>query len=101
MSNPELSDSFYSPGWRFYGHKLSRQVMAGMVRHYGFIECGEVYTFLDNVCGIYPDRCALIWLSEKIGECLANHDNGSEYFHELRTLKSELEYAISIGSRPV
>lgn len=101
MNEPESSDFFLAPGYRFYGRKLSRQVIAGMVRRYGFIECGEIYSFLDKVCGIYPDRCALIWLSEKTGECLKNHDNGSEYFRELRILKNELEYAISIRSRPV
>lgn len=101
MNEPESSDFCCAPGYRFYGRKLSRQVIAGMVRRYGFIECGEIYSFLDKVCGIYPDRCALIWLSEKTGECLKNHDNGSEYFRELRILKNELEYAISIRSRPV
>jgi hypothetical protein len=64
------------------------------------LSAGKYTLILDKVCGIYPDLCALIWLNEKTGECLKNHDNGSEYFRELRVLKNELEYAISIRSRP-
>lgn len=101
MSKPELSNSLYVPGYRFYGYKLSRKVIASMVQRYGFIECGEIHAFLDKVCTVYPDQCALIWLSEKTAECLKNHDNGSEYFRELRMLKNELEYAISIRNQPV
>lgn len=98
-----MKDEYYLPGsgYRFYGCKLSRRLLIDAIRHYGFTECGEMLSFLENVCDVYPDRCALIWLREKTGECLNAHDNGSSYFTGLRMMKGELEYALRIrkGSR--
>ncbi|WP_052130820.1 hypothetical protein [Erwinia typographi] len=82
--------------YRFYGGSLSREILRESVRHYGFTECGEMLCFLDCLCDVYPDRSALLWLREKTGECLRNHDNGTDYFRDLRTLESELEYALSV-----
>jgi hypothetical protein len=101
MKAEKNSGCFYETEFRFYGRKLNQQVVVAMIQRYFFIECGEMRAFLDNVCGIYPDRCALIWLSEKADECLKNYDNGNEYFRELRILKNELEYALSIEGQPV
>ncbi len=83
-------------GYRFNGCKLNKKSLTAAIRHYGFIECQDILSFLNYVCGIYPDRCSLIWLKEKTSECLDKHDDGSEYFTMLRTLVNEFEYALSI-----
>lgn len=81
---------------RDYQYPLTRTVLIERIKQYGFIECGEMLSFLECVCGTYPDRCALIWLRDKLAQCLGQYDNRSDYFSALRTLGNELDYAIFV-----
>jgi hypothetical protein len=67
---------------------ISSQALMDIVRHYGFIECGQLLTFLGSVCGTLPDISELLYIRDKLRECLNNHDNHSVYFCELRELCS-------------
>lgn len=90
------NDKYIPADCRNYQCPLTRTVLIERIKQYGFIECGEMLSFLECVCGTYPDRCALIWLRDKLAQCLGQHDNGSDYFSALRTLGNELDYAIFV-----
>lgn len=88
-------------------HKFSRSSMLNRLKMYGFIECGNIITFLNYVC---DDEMlgvpALRYIYSKITECLKNHATdvrrfGSAdsmcYFQDLRALKEELEFVISLS----
>lgn len=58
---------------------------------YGFIECADILLFLEICCTTYPDRIAYTYIENKLLQCLKNHDNGSDYFFELKTLADNLK----------
>lgn len=101
MSPPKLKaiDSFY-----LLKQKLSRSNILSLLQHYGFVECGNVMSFLEYVCDTEVlDRSAYSYIYAKISECLLNHDTGdycdcedSYYFENLKALKNELEFILAI-----
>lgn len=71
-------------------HRLSRHSLENRLGRYGFTECGVLLIFLRWVCDDTPGMTELIYIKEKISECLRNHDNHSDYFADLRTLRREI-----------
>lgn len=67
-----------------YAHSLTPEAMQHKFRQYGFEECSTLLAFIDLFCVPYPDRSALVYILSKTNECLRNHDNGSDYFIDLR-----------------
>jgi len=84
--------------------KLSRSNILSLLQHYGFVECGNVMSFLEYVCDTETlDRSAHSYIYAKICECLLNHDAGNYddcddfyYFEKLKILRDELEFILSI-----
>ena len=70
-----------------FSAEISCDELSTKLNHYGFIECHEMINFLEFVCDKKPDRLALNWLKGKVTQCLEIHDNGSDYFDELRVIK--------------
>lgn len=70
---------------------FSRQRIGEKVRDYGFIEIAEISKFLKLMCGDELDAVDLSYVRGKLGACLRHHDNGSDYFMQLRELASELD----------
>lgn len=91
---------------KFIG-KLSRSNIASRLKVYGFIECGKIINFLNHVCeDELLDMASFRFIHSKISDCLSNHDIGSErynsvdtvcYFQDLKVLKDELEFVISLS----
>ncbi|MBD8109432.1 hypothetical protein [Erwinia persicina] len=78
---------------RFSGG-LSRKELTERLGHYGFTECATLLIFLDYVCEAIPERCELTYIRDKAEACLNNHDNGSRYFRDLRTLVREIDFSL-------
>lgn len=82
--------------------KITREEVMKRVGRYGFIECGEILTFLSYACSSeILDIHALRYVYGKTAECLANHpasdiDNQECYFQDLFVLKGEIEFIISL-----
>jgi len=77
---------------------LSREYLIKIVQFYGFIECGQILSFLTHVCVDHPDYADLSWIYRKINQCLRNHNNGSDYFHALEKLQQIIE--LDVLERP-
>lgn len=102
MSTSKLkaTDSLY-----LLKQKLSRSNLLTLLQHYGFIECGNVMSFLEYVCDTENlDRSAYNYIYAKICECLQNHNAGDYsgcddflYFDNLKLLRDELEFILSIN----
>lgn len=54
--------------------------------HYGFIEISDIVYFLTLYCQNTVNNYDLKLIRCYLGLCLDNHDNGSAYFQDLRTL---------------
>ncbi|SSH79779.1 Uncharacterised protein [Klebsiella pneumoniae] len=101
MSPPELkaTDSLY-----LLKQRLSRSNILSLLQHYGFLECGNVISFLEYVCDAEMlDRSAYSYIYAKMCECLLHHDTGDYgdcddfyYFETLRRLRGELEFILSV-----
>lgn len=74
---------------------LSRSVLKERIQIYGFIECGQIFSFLEYVCDACPGESDLRYIQSKLVECLVTHDDGSVYFSGLKTLLREVSYALS------
>ena len=72
---------------------LTRSVLKDRIKIYGFIQCGQIYSFLDYVCDTCPGEAELKYVQGKLVECLVEHD-GSVYFSGLKTLLQEVNYAL-------
>lgn len=91
---------------KFIG-KLSRSNIAIRLKIYGFIECGNIINFLNYVC---EDECldmaSFRFIHSRVSDCLNKHDTCAErynnvdavyYFQDLKVLKDELEFVISLN----
>ncbi len=76
-----------------------RNALLSELTRYGFTEVGDVVMFLRLICPTVPDDAAILYMHEKLAECLKNHDNGSDYFDALRNVTARLgnEVNISLG----
>lgn len=70
---------------------ISRKALLRELMKYGFVEVSDVIAFLEVICPTVPDDAAVLYMKEKLSDCLKNNDNGSEYFDELRTVVKKLE----------
>lgn len=75
---------------------LSKKQLKERVSLYGFVEIADVLRFIDFICSSPPDRSDYVFIRSKIDLCLRRHDNGSNYFIELREFASELDAMISM-----
>ncbi|ELJ7526537.1 TPA: hypothetical protein O7X93_003913 [Salmonella enterica] len=75
----------HSPGL-LRPHLLAPEVLQQKFREYGFVECSTLIAFIDLFYIPYPDHSGLHYILCKTEECLRNHDNGSDYFSELRCI---------------
>jgi len=72
---------------------LSREYLIKIIQFYGFIECGQILSFLTHVCVEHPDDADLSWIYRKINQCLRINNNGSDYFHALEKVQKIIESA--------
>lgn len=73
---------------------LSRRELTERLGQYGFTECATLLIFLDYVCDPMPEGCELTYIRDKAEACLNNHDNGSRYFRDLRSLVREIDFSL-------
>jgi len=71
--------------------KLSQEYLINIIQFYGFIECGQILSFLNHVCVEHLDDADLSWIYRKINQCLRNHSNGSDYFSDLEKVRKVIE----------
>lgn len=69
-----------------FPHSLTSEVLQQKLRQYGFEECSTLLAFIELFCIPYPDRSGWLYILAKMEECLRNHDNGSDYFIDLRCI---------------
>lgn len=74
---------------------LTRSVLKDRINIYGFIECGQIHSFLDYVCDTCLGEAELKYVEGKLVECLVEHDDGSIYFSGLKALLQEVNNALS------
>lgn len=98
MSTSKLkaTDSLY-----LLKQKLSRSNILLLLQHYGFVECGNIMSFLEYVCDTETlDRSAYSYIYAKLSECLLMHDTGDcddlYYFENLKSLRNELEFILAL-----
>jgi hypothetical protein len=78
---------------------MTREDLIKIFKKYGFIECADILSFLEFVCTKYPDRCAYIYIINKLTECLINHDNDSDYFNELNVLAKNINIWLAMKNQ--
>ncbi len=69
---------------------MHKQYIMNIVGDYGFIECADILFFLKYLNGEKIEQTSLSWISAKLNECLVNHDDGKDYFIELRKLRKDI-----------
>jgi hypothetical protein len=74
--------------------RLSGSRLQQKLSGYGFTEVSDVRIFLACVAGDFPRGTELIYIHNKLHECLRNHDNGSDYFTGLRGLVKQVDDAL-------
>lgn len=77
---------------------LTRGVLKERIKVYGFIQCGQIYSFLEYICDAHPGESELKYVQCKLIECLTEHDDGGVYFSGLKTLLQEVNYALACCS---
>ncbi len=73
---------------------LSCQTLRERLHMYGFIETGDIINILDSLNVLYPDRITLHFIRGRLSACLAEHDNGEDYFIPLRQLACEIDFVL-------
>lgn len=73
---------------------MLKQYIIDIVRNYGFIECADILFFLKYLNNEKIEQTSLSWISAKLNECLSNHDDGKDYFIELRKLRNDISNLI-------
>ncbi len=58
---------------------------------YNFIECSHVVDFMMIFCNLGIEVNELEYIEKKIHQCLKNHDDGSDFFSDLRSLLDFIE----------
>lgn len=59
--------------------------LKNVLQGYHFIECTDIITFLDLFCSAGIEKNEFFYTERKLKQCLDTHDNGSDYFSELRS----------------
>ncbi|MEZ7211971.1 hypothetical protein [Pantoea ananatis] len=58
--------------------------LKNVLKGYHFVECTDIITFLNLFCSAGIEKNELFYTEMKIKQCIDTHDNGSDYFSELR-----------------
>ncbi|XGI80461.1 hypothetical protein ACED16_01320 [Enterobacter hormaechei] len=75
---------------------IAHEDILKVINYYGFKECEEISSFLNHVCGGYPDDADLYWIYQKLSRCLRKNSDGSDYFLPLKFLKVTIEENLHI-----
>jgi len=59
--------------------------LKNVLQGYHFMECTDILTFLDLFCPAGIEKNEFFYIARKLKQCLETHDNGSDYFSELRS----------------
>lgn len=78
-------------------YSLKPEVLQQVFRKYGFEECSTLLAFIDLFYILHLDRSTLGYILSKAEECLHHHDNGSDYFNELRCLVYTIRTFLNSG----
>lgn len=73
---------------------LSRDFILDTIQKYGFYEIHEASIFLRLFCSSSLDRSCVLFLREKLYECVLRHDNGDIYFSEIHFILKKLDEQI-------
>lgn len=69
---------------------MKKLTLKALFSQYGFIEISDIVYFLSVYCCATVHHRDLQLIRYRLGICLNNHDNGSDYFQTLRTLYTVL-----------
>ncbi|MEB4673601.1 hypothetical protein MXL54_02295 [Enterobacteriaceae bacterium G50] len=72
---------------------MQRSELLAALKQYGFIETSEAIIFLSIIAENKLRTEDKQFVHAKIVQCLAHHEDGSDYFARLRDLKLGLEQA--------
>ncbi|ELC6383286.1 hypothetical protein Q8V88_003984 [Enterobacter hormaechei] len=75
---------------------MSKKQLREKIEGFGFVEVADVLRFIEFVCSSPPEKSDYIFIRHKVELCLKHHDDGSNYFIELREFASELDAMISM-----
>ncbi|ECI4632873.1 hypothetical protein AH97_24350 [Salmonella enterica subsp. enterica] len=78
-------------------YSLKPEVLQRTFRQYGFEECSTLLAFIELFYIPRPDRSGLLFILSKTEECLRNHDNGSDYFIDLRCIVHNARVFLNSG----
>lgn len=70
---------------------ISRESLIKKLSQYSFNEAFEIITFLKLYCTTIPSESSLVFIVEKLTSLLDKHDDESDFFTELRTIKKRME----------
>ncbi|MEJ1269060.1 hypothetical protein WDV93_25385 [Pantoea ananatis] len=75
---------------------LIRDRLRERLSRYGFVECSMLICFLDMCCCERPGQGELLYIRSKIRACLWSHDDGTEWFNDLRLMESQVSRALAL-----
>lgn len=94
-----MSINFNEPEIPGYAPLTCKRVL-DTLKVYGFIEVGDIFSFINFVCqtdsGTSLDISEIAYIRKKLEICLNNNDNESNYFIPLREFAIELDCLIEI-----
>lgn len=73
---------------------ISSAAFAKRLSVYGFTECSTLRWFLLSVCDEQPGPGEMFYLWAGLCECLERHDDGSEWFADLRDMRTAVHSAL-------
>lgn len=76
-------------------HAFSSENIRERLKAYGFTEIDDILSFLNLFRESPPGNCEYIYIRSKLGLCLQQHDNESDYFIPLREFVTELDCLIN------
>ncbi|WP_380181565.1 hypothetical protein [Kalamiella sp. sgz302252] len=68
------------------GGILSRDLLYSSLKHYGFSEIDDLLRFLIFSCESVLGEEEQRFVHSKLKSCLSRHDNGSDYFNEMKII---------------
>lgn len=79
------------------GYAPVLQIWLQGCRATAFTECSTLRHFLLSVCGEYPAPCALLYIRGMLRTCLSRHDDGGQWFADLRAMEQQVSRATVDG----
>lgn len=81
MRSPKVKSDFQSLSGQDF-----KSYIVEVLDRYNFIECAHVIDFILIFCSFGIEINELEYIEKKVHQCLKNHDNGSDFFSDLRSL---------------